>query len=199
MVVNNCAMTTDRANDIITILKKKNIHFENGLTGNEVLQIETKFGFQFPPDLKLFLQTALPVSERFVNWRLGLISTDEAENIISRLNWPWDGIVFDLQNNNFWDDSLGPQPGNIEDKIAIAKKHYEKFPRLIPIYSHRYISSLPNKPGNPVFSIYQTDIIYYGHDLAAYFANEFHFTPSGGFEMPDESVRKIEFWSNLVS
>lgn len=41
-------------------------------------------------------------------------------------------------------------------------------PRLIPICSHRYIPEEPHDAGNPVFSVMQSDVIYYGADLANY-------------------------------
>ena len=53
------------------------------------------------------------------------------------------------------------------------KKEYKTKPKLIPIYSSRYIPESPKETGNPVFSVYQTDIIYYGFDLLSYFENEF--------------------------
>ncbi len=43
--------------------------FASGLTDSEVGEIETKYGFLFPPDLRAFLQFALPVSTSWVNWR----------------------------------------------------------------------------------------------------------------------------------
>jgi hypothetical protein len=79
------AMTTEQTKHIIRLLTDKGVHFDSGLTDDEVLQVETKFDFKFPPDLKLFLQTVLPTSERFVNWRLGLKSKGYADKIIDRL------------------------------------------------------------------------------------------------------------------
>ena len=46
-------------------------------------------------------------------------------------------------------------------------------PMLIPIYSHRFLPGAPSPAGSPVFSVYQTDVIYCGSDLAAYVAAEF--------------------------
>jgi hypothetical protein len=36
------------------------IEFDAGLTDAEVAVTEARFGFRFPPDLRAFLQTALP-------------------------------------------------------------------------------------------------------------------------------------------
>lgn len=191
-------MTTEQTKHIIRLLTDKGVHFDSGLTDDEVLQVETKFDFKFPPDLKLFLQTGLPTSERFVNWRLGLKSKDDADKIIDRLGWPLEGMLFDLQLNEFWINSWGDKPNNYEEKERIAKEKYLTFPKLIPIYSHRYIPSRPSEAGNPVFSVHQMDIIFYGSDLATYFANEFSFELTDEFEMLDKPKREIEFWSKWV-
>jgi hypothetical protein len=50
----------------------------------------------------------------------------------------------------------------------------------------------PHLPGNPVFSVHQTDIIYYGFDLADYLRHEFDFP---GREPWPEQVRLIRFWN----
>ena len=42
-------------------------------------------------------------------------------------------------------------------------------PRLIPLISHRYLPETANETGNPVFSVYQSDVIHYGTDVADYF------------------------------
>jgi len=46
----------------------------------------------------------------------------------------------------------------------------------IPVYSHRYLPSEPKATGNPVLSVHQTDIIYYGNDLASYFSRSMKVT-----------------------
>ena len=190
-------MTINQTKCIIDLLAKKDVAFDSGLSDNEVVQIESKFNLIFPPDLKLFLQTALPISDRFVNWRLGLHSSDEEKAISERLNWPLDGMLFDIQNNNYWCEDWGAMPDNQNDRIEIAKKHYETYPQLIPIYSHRYIPSRPCENGNPVFSVYQTDIICYGLNLESYLACEFDFTL--GMKNSDSNpLKTIEFWSNFI-
>jgi hypothetical protein len=49
----------------------------------------------------------------------------------------------------------------------------------------------PNLAGNPVFSVHQTDIIYYGFDLADYLRHDFHIP---GREPWPENIRQIRFW-----
>jgi hypothetical protein len=49
----------------------------------------------------------------------------------------------------------------------------------------------PNLPGNPVLSVHQTDIIYYGFDLEDYFRNEFGLPNRKPWPA---AIRPIEFW-----
>lgn len=191
-------MTTEQARHITRLLTDEGIHFDSGLTNEEILLVEAKFNFKFPPDLKLFLQTALPTSDKFINWRLGLKSNSETSKIITRLNWPLEGMLFDLQSNNFWFENWGSAPDNYDDRVIIAKRQFESYPKLIPIYSHRYIPSRPNENDNPIFSVHQMDIIYYGYDLATYFANEFDLELTNDFELLTKPKKEIEFWSECV-
>ena len=184
--------------EIIRKLKAKKVKFEHGLSDEEVQQIENKFNLRFPPDLQYFLQKELPISNGFVNWRLGLQSKIEAMDIRKRIDWPFSGIVFDIEHNAFWMEEWGEKSNDLNKNIMVAEIYYETYPKMIPIYSHRYIPSEPYKTGNPVFSIYQTDIIYYGYDLAHYFAHEFRFELSDKFPIID-APNHIDFWGDIES
>lgn len=191
-------MTAEQAELLIRLLTEKDIRFHSGLTAPELSQINTLFGITFPPDLQLLLQTALPVSDSFVNWRQGLHHQEETDKILARLAWPLEGILFDIRSNDLWLNSWGVKPDHDKDQASVVKEHYDTYPRLIPVYSHRYIPASPHQHGNPVFSVYQTDIIYYGYDLANYLANEFRFQLPEGFEKLAAPRVKIGFWSDFA-
>lgn len=190
-------MTIEQTRQLIDILIEEGVVFDTGLSDAEIRQIEEKFAFQFPPDLKLLLHTALPVSNDFAEWRSALTSPDGYEVVLSRLEWPWEGMLFDMENNDFWIKDWGPKPTAKEEQIHIARQFYNTYPKLIPIYSHRYIPCTPLEAGNPVFSVYQMDIIYYGYNLACYLAGEFSFVLPDNFKIPDEP-RPISFWGPWV-
>jgi hypothetical protein len=190
-------MKVEQSRHIIRQLTERGIQFVAGLSDEEVAQVEARFQFQFPPDLRAFLQMGLPISSGFVDWRNGLRSEDEAINLIGRLDWPLEGMLFDIQHNNFWVEDWGIKPNDFDLQAEIARRYYDTYPKLIPIYSHRYISSQPHVAGNPVFSVYQMDIIYYGYDLVTYFANEFSIEPLPYHVLPEEP-RVIAFWSEWV-
>jgi hypothetical protein len=191
-------MTTFQIIELIDQLKSKGILFDKGLTEQENLKVEEKFYLKFPPDFRQFLQTALPVSEKFYNWRNALKSKKETQKIQLKLNWPLEGILFDIENNVFWCDQWGNIPDTLAEKFDVARRYVVSYPKLVPVYSHRFIPGEPFLEGNPVFSVYQTDIIYYGYDLASYFANEFHFALSDNFELIEKPKRTISFWTWVV-
>jgi hypothetical protein len=56
---------------------------------------------------------------------------------------------------------------------------------------HRMMPDEPREAGNPVFSVHQTDIIYYGFDLLDYLRNEFKLRDRDPWP---EKVRPIRFW-----
>jgi hypothetical protein len=43
---------------------------------------------------------------------------------------------------------------------------------MVPIYGHRYLPAGRGSWGHPILSIWQTDIICYGNDLADYMDRE---------------------------
>ena len=182
---------------LIQLLKNKGIHFEKGLTNEELITVEADFDIEFPRDLQILLCTALPVSKKFIDWRKALSSRKYENEVLERINWPLDGMLFDIENNGFWNNHWGEKPERLELQKEIAIENFKKYPKLIPIYSHRYIPSVPHEAGNPIFSVYQMDIIYYGNDLATYFRNEFHFKLPEYFEIP-QKPKYIEFWSEQV-
>jgi len=165
------------------------ISFDPGLTDAEVEQIEQSYRFRFPPDLRGFLQTAVPKGEGFPDWRRsdGTLS--------SWLDAPKQGILFDVEHNAFWMDGWGMRPSSVAQAKDVASKFIDAAPRLIPVFSHRVLPSDPHLAGNPVFSVHQTDIICYGFDLEDYLRHEFKL--HGRRPWPD-SIRPIEFWSSFL-
>lgn len=177
-------------------LKQKSVPFAAGLTDREAALVEEQFGFVFPPDLRWFLQQSMPVGNRFPNWR------GDRRAILERLNWPAEGICFDIRNNVFWWPDWGERPSNMEEAIAIALQHLESVPKLIPIFGHSYLPSRPHLSENPVFSVHQADIIHFGANLAEFFLGIFRDEDDDDWEdrypVFSSEYRWIEFWSALT-
>ncbi|MDJ0365342.1 hypothetical protein QMK33_09260 [Hymenobacter sp. H14-R3] len=192
-------MTPAQARQLITLLASRGVLFAPGLSESELTQLAQTFGVVFPPDLQLFLQTALPVSPKFAHWRYALNAPAGAHELRHRLAGPLEGLLFDVKVNTFWYAGWGAAPADATLREQLVRQQYPQYPALLPVYSHRYLPAHPPLAGNPVLSVWQTDIIYYGNDLASYFANEFGFELPRNFERLAEPKNKIDFWDTLVS
>lgn len=174
---------------VFSALADKGFKIGPGLTDSELDAAQTYWKFTFPPDWKQVIQYAYPVADIFPDWR-----EPDSEDMCGRISGPYDGMCFDIDNNAFWMDVWGERPEDQNDAKEIAKKAVDQAPFLIPVYSHRYIPASPGTKGNPIFSVHQTDIIYYGFDIAHYFMNEFRIT--NPYTVPNEP-RQINFWCDI--
>ena len=114
--------------------------------------------------------------------------------LAGRLAWPVDSIVFDVLNNVFWPSTWGVRPDDVVSAEATARWHLNRVPRMVPFFSHRYLPAAP-AIDPPVYSIYQTDVIYYGDNLLDYVAHEF----GSGPRHPGGVTRsRTPFWSDLA-
>lgn len=109
-----------------------------------------------------------------------------------RLDWPVDGLIFDVHNNSFWPSSWRQPPDSRHDRESCARERLAKVPRLIPMYSHRYLTADPAYRPSPVFSVHQSDVIYYGDNILDYVAHEFKVSPLE----PSTDRPRIPFWAD---
>ena len=176
--------------EVVERLRMCGVALDPGLAGDEFDTVRKQFGFEFSPDHRSLLALALPIGQSWPDWRSG-----DHDDLASRLAWPADGVVFDVLNNAFWPASWGRRPADDTTAEAITRVEMARVPTLIPIYSHRYLPAAPAPVGSPVFSVYQTDVIYYGDNLLDYVAHEFHIPPphpTGG------NRPRVRFWSDLA-
>lgn len=185
-----------------------NTRWLNGLSEEEVTEIERRWRLVFPPDYCLFLRhlhsldrpmlcagylsegespqsaeaqgalatayvekyeqyMALEEGPSFYNW---LTDTPALE---ARFAWLWEGLQFDVEHNDLWLPSWGPKPVTLEAQKTRVRELVEEAPRLIPVFEHRYLLAEPCAAGNPVFSVWQSDIVVYGATLRDYLPFEF--------------------------
>ncbi|MCX5399688.1 hypothetical protein [Streptomyces sp. NBC_00102] len=160
-----------------------------GLTERELDAVEARFGFTFAADHRVFLSAGLPCgSSRWPDWRDG-----DPEDLAERLARPVEGALFDVEHNVFWHPAWPPRPADVSDALRVARAELESAPQLVPVYGHRYLPGTAGEYGHPVLSVYQTDIILYGNDLADYIQHEF-----AGRSSSLLAHATVGFWSYFI-
>ncbi len=195
--------------DSIRRLKAKGTVFEEGLSDAELARVQDRFDFIFPPELRFFLQSALPTTDYYPNWR-----SDSDDRLQQWFDRPLEGVLFDIEHSQFWHDDWGQRPTDLNEAIEVAKQRLSAVPKLIPIGDRIYLKCIPAHPpdhpiecGNPVFSINQTDALHAGRDFCDFLS--WFSRPRSEFEKDEEAgtapsplygkdYREIEFWTELV-
>ncbi|MFI8765222.1 hypothetical protein ACIGN6_09895 [Streptomyces sp. NPDC053792] len=164
-----------------------------GLSERELDAVEARFGFAFSADHRVLLGTGLPQgSPEWPDWR-----NDSPEDLAERLARPVEGVLFDVEHKRFWHPVWPSRPAETSDALRVARAELASVPRLVPVYGHRYLPGTAGAYGHPVLSVWQTDIIIYGDDLAGYLRHEFTGCTSG----PTTRTRTrttVDFWSYFV-
>src|SRR6266540_4551702 len=181
---------------------QRNMRWTGGLSDDEIAQAERRWGLRFPPDYRLFLQRLhapdrpllgahfedkgqdpppktlartswdeeqdMVLSEKpsFYNW------LNDVDALQDAFNWLIEGLEFDVECNELWESSWGPKPATLDEQKARVHELVEAAPKLIPVIGHRYLLAEPCVPGNPVLSIYQSDVVVYGADLRDFLLHE---------------------------
>jgi hypothetical protein len=158
-----------------------------GYSDREFDDIRQRYKLRFPSDLVDIYRKRRSVIDGGFDW----IKTPRHE-IEEMLRWPLEGMLFDIENNVFWMPEWGERPKSKSAREEIARAMVEAAPKLIPVHGHRYIPEEPYARGNPIFSVYQTDIIYYGANLSDYILHETH--KDRGVIPP---FKRIRFWSRF--
>lgn len=181
---------------------------DDGLSDAEFARIEEEYGFQFADDHRAFLAAGLPVntipeprepgvlytySEPWPDWRNG-----DPAVLRERLDWPRRGVLFDVEKNGFWHDSWGRRPDDVGSAMETARRKLALVPTMVPVYGHRYLPAGAGTFGHPVLSMWQTDIIYYGLDLAEYIRREFDAAATEDASHDRRPQATVEFWRDFL-
>jgi hypothetical protein len=161
-------------------------------TKPELDHIQDEWGLRFPSDLVNLMRERRPLIAGGFDW----LATP-SEKIRHALEWPFEGFWFDVQHNDLWWPEWGPRPDNSTDQKARLAEVFAVAPKLIPLFGHRYLPETPTEGGNPVFSVYQSDVIYYGENLLDWLIRE----QDPGTRVtidPMHPPKEIAFWSEVV-
>ena len=177
-------------------LRTSGVRLDRGLSDEEVSHVQSRLEFSFGPEHRDFIQSALPVGERWPDWR-----NDADEDHRGRLDWPVGGVLFDVHNNGFWPASWGNRPDRKDDREHEARAHLAGVPKrgrcggppARDCPPHRYLASDARYKPSPAFSVYQADVIIYGNDLLDYVAHEFHVPP-----LHPADRTHVPFWSDIA-
>ncbi|MGI4863486.1 MAG: hypothetical protein ACRYFZ_06145 [Janthinobacterium lividum] len=152
-----------------------------GLSATEIDRVEATYAIRFTPDHREFLRvlhtldqpytyveeaTAEQAEERWpsnlcYNWLTGEVA------IRRKLAQPYKDL------HEGWLPVWGPRPPTEEQRAAGFERQFSKAPLLLPLHNHRYLVSEPQQAGNPVLSVWGSDIIIYGWNLRSYLLHEF--------------------------
>lgn len=155
---------TEIAERVAQIMRDQEAITYPGLTDAELEAAERRHDITFGVDHRALLKLGVPTASP--DWR------DPDDPKLERLEWPVQGVLFDVEENSYWPSSWGDKPTDMADALEIAAHHIAIWPRMIPLWGPRFTPSGAG-PGAPVFSIIQSDCIFYGDDLVHWAELEF--------------------------
>lgn len=162
-----------------------------GYTRQELDTIQERWGLRFPLDLIDLLREHRPILDgpAAFDWLLS-----DPLKIQASLDWPFEGFWFDVEQNDVWWPEWGQKPESSTEQRSRLQQIFAGAPKLIPLYGHRYLPAEPFERGNPVFSVYQTDVICYAINLSDWIERE-----RDGWSSKDWSpIKEIPFWSEAL-
>ena len=171
--------------DIIHQMKEAGVCFSSGLTNDTMTKIEEIYEIRFPDSLRAFYQAAFPISVGgtvFPRWND--FSSKNITLIRQQMRAPYQWLKRDIERG-FWLSVWGGK--TVEELLA-------NVPKLIPIYSHRYMPMLDHV-NPPVISTVGRDTACYGVTLEDYLFREFC-QGNDAFEKAD--VPYIPLWSDII-
>ena len=166
-------------------MKETGVYFSAGLTNNMLADVEEIYEIRFPASLKVFYSAALPISVgnmEFPRW--DDFSPENIAFIRQLMRAPYEWLKRDIEKG-FW---LSAWDGKPADEL------FANAPKLIPIYSHRYLPVL-NHEDPPVISTVGRDTVCYGVSLEDYLLREFC---NDGMAFEDIKVPYIPLWSDIL-
>ena len=99
-----------------------------------------------------------------------------------------------IEDNQIWHPSWGPRPRERQHRDVVVRRLAAGGPQLIPIFGHRYLAGPGDRSGNPILSIYGSDVIVYASGLRVYLPFELGLESSGA----GTKVALVPFWQDVI-
>jgi hypothetical protein len=164
-----------------------------GYTQTELDDVQARWQLRFPPDLIAILRERRHVVPD-ARYNTHDWVADSPDRIRQLLNWPFESFLFDVQHGYWWPE-WGPMPADMREREEKFGAIFRSAPKLIPLSGHRLLPEDPCEAGNPVFSVYQMDVVHYGANLSHYIARELRAIEYGA-AWP--ALKRIPFWTTAV-
>jgi hypothetical protein len=164
-----------------------------GYSQIELDDVQAKWNFRFPPDLIELLRERRPLvnDPQCFDWIAA-----EPKLIKYWFDWPFEGYWKTVQRRGIWWPEWGERPRRFGEQREKLRAIFADAPTLVPLVAHRFIPDEPSEPGNPVFSVFHSDIVHYGANLRDWLTREFR-TLGGGLP-PWPPIKEIRFWGDAV-
>jgi hypothetical protein len=91
-----------------------------GYTQTELDGAQERFGLVFPPDLVALLRDRRPLD--------GHVWTDEPA-IRRMLDWPFEGLLFDVEHNQLWWPEWGEKPDDADVRKEVLRSVVARAPK----------------------------------------------------------------------
>lgn len=165
-----------------------------GASREKLEEIENHLGHSLPPDLIYLAEHTNDPDGLCMRWLQGPHAIEAFEERVKY------GLSFDIGQNGLWLASWGPRPAAPMDRLALFEAEFQRWPKLLPLSGHRAIPATPTEAGNPVFSVMQSDIVYYGTTLADWMALDLTVEWRGDHatRSPAGRARHIPVWSDFA-
>ena len=178
---------------ILKHLEAKGYFVADGMTEEERGRVEEIYGFRFPQALADFYSCGVPCLSSAIPFPLWKdFNENNVRAIKKMIEDPIDWLKQDVKGG-FWLESWGKRPENEDEAMEVFSRVVAKAPKLIPIYSHRYVPVIEGVDDPPVISTVGMDTIIYGANLSEYLQNEFL-----GGKLSTAPAVNIPFWSEII-
>lgn len=156
-----------------------------GLSDEQINEIEQKYEVQFIPEHREFLRILHTIDKKeiveyedegeiiseerifFYNW------LEHEKEIREVMRVPYDWMFSDIDSvNKVWLKSWGIKPKSPKKRKEIFDEWFSHIPALLPLISYRFIVNDKNLRWRPILSVRGSDIVIMGWDFRTYLLNE---------------------------